>query len=72
MVEFCHPPYSPDCASQLFSILKCENGLPRGRFQDIRKTTTELNAVSVDVFSKFCATVRETGKVCYSQKERLL
>jgi hypothetical protein len=30
MVEFCHPPYSPDCASQLFSILKCESGLPRG------------------------------------------
>lgn len=45
MVEFSHPPYSPDCASQLSSILKCENGLPRGRrFRDIKKTTTELNA----------------------------
>jgi hypothetical protein len=64
MVEFSHPPYSPDCTSQLFSILKCESGLPRGkRFQDmkdIKKTTTELNDVSVDVFSKFCGTVRET------------
>lgn len=31
MVEFSHPPYSPDCASQLFPFLKCENGLSKRR-----------------------------------------
>jgi hypothetical protein len=70
-VEFSHLPYSPDCASQILSVLKCENGLPRGRrFQDIRdtkKTTTKLNAISVDVSSvqllethEKCATVKIT------------
>jgi hypothetical protein len=62
MVEINHPPYSPDCISQLFAVLECEDNRARERFQDIEdiKITAEPNAISVAVFGNFCATFRET------------